>query len=90
MIFLSNLSCFFFLKLFKVIIFLAGLPTYIELLSIFPETTLPAPIITLSPIMLPFKMTVLTPIKQLLPIITGATPPKHSPYIVEITDQEKS
>lgn len=49
-----------------------GLPTAKQLSGIDLVTTLPAPIVELSPMLTPGKMTVLPPIHALLPIVTGA------------------
>ena len=50
----------------------AGLPTASESEGISRETTLPAPIVTLSPIVTPGRMTAFPPIQTLSPIVTGA------------------
>ena len=50
-------------------IILQGFPTAITLLGISFVTTLPAPIIVLSPILTPGKITTLPPIQTSLPIV---------------------
>lgn len=52
-------------------IILHGFPAAITLQGISPATTLPAPIIVLSPILLPFKIMDLVPINTFFPIMVG-------------------
>ena len=55
----------------KNLIGLHGLPTATQLSGIFLTTTLPAPIVTLLPIVIPGRIVTLPPIHTLLPIVTG-------------------
>lgn len=54
-----------------VFITLQGFPTAIELAGILLFTTLPAPIVTLSPIVTPGRILAPAPIHTLLPIFIG-------------------
>lgn len=56
---------------FKNFIGLQGLPTAMQLSGILLTTTLPAPMVTLLPIVTPGKIVTLPPIHTLSPIVTG-------------------
>ena len=60
----------------------AGLPTATLLEGISFTTTLPAPMVTLSPMVTPGRIVELPPIQQLSPMVTGSA---HSRLVLRST-----